>query len=80
MPHEPTEGKGVLFPQRDKKHPKAPDLKGQIMINGEVVKLSAWTKKSQYGEFFSLAVDNWMAKPAKQYPKDVTPDGGDVPF
>ena len=43
--HIPSEGAGVLF-QAEKKHPKAPDMTGQIMIEGKVVKLAAWTRQS----------------------------------
>ncbi len=84
MAHEPKEGSGVFFPQKDKKHPQAPDWKGQILHEGKTVKLSGWIKKSSYGEFLSLAVDKWQDGAKKAYPKDVTPNvypkDSDVPF
>lgn len=86
MAHVPSEGRGIFSPNSHKKHPKAPDWKGQLMINGEIVKFSGWIKKSAYGEFLSLAVDNWKPNNAaqeqqQQYPKEVTPTyDGDVPF
>jgi hypothetical protein len=84
MAHEPKEGSGVFFPQKDKKHPKAPDWKGQVLHNGETIKLSGWIKKSSYGEFLSLAVDKWQEGVRKAYPVDVThkeyPKDSDIPF
>lgn len=80
--HIPSEGAGVLFQNDDKKHPKAPDMSGQIMINGQVVKLAAWTRSTSSGKtLISLKVDNWMAsKDAKRpYVKEVK-DDNDVPF
>ena len=75
MSNVPREGGGAFFPQRDKKHPKAPDWKGQIMHQGNIIKLSGWFKTSAYGQFISLAVDNYQAQP-QQYPKEVAPPKG----
>ena len=90
MAHVPSEGRGVLFREIKKKHPKAPDWKGQIMHNGEVIKISAWIKSSDHGEFYSLAVDKFQPAPKTNnfqsdyprngYPRDVTPDASDLPF
>ena len=57
-------------------------MSGQIMINGQVVKLAAWTRSTSSGKtLISLKVDNWMAsKDAKRpYVKEVK-DDNDVPF
>jgi len=70
MAHIPTEGKGIFSPNTRKTNPNAPDWKGQIMVNGEIVKFSGWIKKSSYGEFLSLSVDRPMQEP-QQYPKEV---------
>lgn len=84
MAHVPMEGKGVFFPEgQKKKHPKAPDWRGQIMHDGRIIKLSGWIKKSQYGEFLSLSVDNYAGanEPKKFYPREVQPeDDNSVPF
>jgi len=77
MSNLPREGGGAFFPQREKKNPKGPDWKGQIMHNGNIIKLSGWFKTSAYGQFISLAVDNFQAP--QQYPKEVKPAGHD-PF
>ena len=82
MAHEPTEGRGIFGPNTYKKTPNAPDWKGQIMHNGEIIKISGWLKKSSFGEFLSLAVDRPPNQaPAQQYPKEVnTFDDSDIPF
>lgn len=80
MAHIPTEGKGIFAPNTRKTNPNAPDWKGQIMVNGEIVKFSGWIKRSSYGEFLSLSVDKPMVEP-QQYPKEVNNTwDGDVPF
>jgi len=79
----PVEGRGVLFVENNKKHDKAPDLKGEIMIDGKKIRLAGWKKRTQYGELISLAVDNYQPKQAapKSYPREVeTKDAGDVPW
>ena len=51
----PEEGKGVLFSADKKGNPKAPDFKGEIMVEGKIIKLAAWKRQSAYGELISLA-------------------------
>jgi uncharacterized protein (DUF736 family) len=83
MAHIPSEGTGVLFPDPKKKTPTMPDYRGQIMYKGLIVKLAGWKKKSEYGEFISIKVDNWSPeKQAQQYPREVKApkDDNDVPF
>ena len=60
---------------------KAPDFTGDIMHNGEVIKLSAWKRQSAYGELLSLSISNWppnkgtgQPKPQQQYPRPVQQD------
>ena len=72
MAYEPKEGCGALFINNYQGGNK-PDLKGNIFINGEVVKLSAWKKQTKNGdEFISLSVDNFVAEEKK--------DDNDCPF
>ena len=88
MAHIPQEGKGIYSPQKNKQKPTQPDWKGQIMHNGEIIKISGWIKQSQYGEFHSIAVDKWVPDPnykkpsEQQYPKEVNSgyDDSEVPF
>ena len=85
MAQLPREGNGAFFPVTKKANPRAPDWKGQMMINGNLIKISGWYKTSAYGQFLSLAVDNFIdpkAKPnenGQQWPKEVRPAGND-PF
>ena len=87
MAHVPSEGKGIFSPQTKKTNPAQPDWKGQIMVNGETIRFSGWMKKSQYGEFMSLAVDRPFEpkepKPRNQqsYPKEVEQEyDGEIPW
>ena len=69
MAFEHKEGMGALF-TNSYKEGFQPDLKGNIMIGGEVVKLAAWNKKTSQGDdFISLSVDTYEPKP-----KDDEPD------
>ena len=79
--YEQRPNSGVLFSTRAKKHPKAPDYFGNILIdlsmlevkdNKVEIKLSGWKKESNSGAtFLSLAVDT--------YNKEKSNDE-DVPF
>lgn len=76
--HIPQEGRGVLFQNLEKKTETHPDYKGQIMINGEIVKVAAWKKVHARGHLFSLSVQK---KPEEPYPREVrSNDDSDVPF
>lgn len=83
-----TEGRGVLFPEKNKKHEKAPDMKGELILSrdykkGEKVKLAAWNKATKMGTLVSIAEDNWKPNVARQekkydYPREV--NDSDIPF
>jgi hypothetical protein len=59
--YQEKEGFGSLFPNDYKEKDSQPDLKGKIMIDGKIIKLSGW--KKEYGSEgkvrISLAVDNF---------------------
>ena len=80
------EGSGVIYPQREKRNPKGPDWKGELLIDGKLIKISGWFRTSQYGQFISLNVDTWnkdAQSQGQQYPREVLPKGFDdnsVPF
>ena len=84
MAMTPEEGKGVLFSNNKKSSDKAPDYNGQIMVNGQVIKLSAWSRQSAVGPLISLAVNTWtpsgqsLPRAQQKFPRPV--DDGDVPF
>jgi hypothetical protein len=77
-----SEGKGVLYTEAKKKHEKAPDFRGNIVINGVVVRLAGWRHKTKYGDLVSLKVDNYKAPdaPKQQYPVDTAKFDDDIPF
>jgi hypothetical protein len=83
MASVPEEGKGVLFSNNKKSSDKAPDFNGQIMHNGELIKISAWQRQSAVGPLISLAVNTWTpngqpTRAQQKFPRPV--DDGDVPF
>jgi hypothetical protein len=79
---------GALFANKVKKHPKAPDYQGDLLIdvnqmevvNGMMkIKLAGWKKQSASGiMFLSIAVDTY--KPKEQQPKTQENEDEDVPF
>ena len=78
------DGSGVLFFNEDKKHEKAPDYKGKLILDrdyskGSEVKISGWRKKTPKNHLISLAVDNYSANTDKQWPKPVNEDET-IPF
>ena len=84
-PYVPTEGKGRIT-KNYKKTPedKRPELMGEMMHNGEIIRFGVWERESEYGKYFTISINdpNWKDK---QYPKDVTPReprkmAGDVPW
>lgn len=53
----------MLFPEREKKSEKAPDFRGNLLINGNAVKIAGWKKAGKRGPFISLSVDNRPKNP-----------------
>lgn len=55
---DPVPGKGVLYQNRNKTNPKAPDMYGRITgLDGVVYNISAWINEPTNGngkKFFSL--------------------------
>lgn len=54
MAYEQKEGQGALFPNDKKGNEKAPDYKGTVFINGELMEIAAWKKQGTKGEFLSI--------------------------
>jgi len=82
--YKQREGSGVLFINSDKKHEKAPDYKGTLLLDrdyakGSEVKISGWRKATAKNHLISLNIDNYSANKDKQWPKPVR-DDEDVPF
>ena len=89
MAYEEKEGSGSLFENSYKEEgSNQPDLKGKIMIDGKIIKLSGWRKEygSEGKERISLSVDTF--EPKKKDPFDQAQklvdaqqdDTSDVPF
>ena len=79
-------GKGVLFGNADKKHEKAPDWKGTMLLSedykaGQTLKIAGWTKNTPKGQLISLSEDNWKPQNTGVYPKEVNrSNDNEVPF
>jgi hypothetical protein len=52
------EGQGSLFKNNNKKAPAQPDWTGNVMINGQEMRLAAWVKEGKSGKFFSLQLSD----------------------
>jgi hypothetical protein len=74
MSFEMKDGFGNLFKNKGKKTDAQPDYKGEIKIDGKIIKLAGWLKITQGGDkYLSLKVDT----PMRQETKQDTDDFGD---
>lgn len=78
---------GVLFREQSKKSERAPDWTGNLVVEGTVYRIAAWTKQGARGDFLSLAVTDDRtkndAKPAAApapAPQAQPADDTDLPF
>lgn len=53
------EGKGVLFTNHDKVDEFSPDMKGELLYKGELIKIGGWIRHTRNGMLVSLGVDKW---------------------
>lgn len=53
------EGKGVLFTNHDKVDEHSPDMKGELLYKGELIKIGGWIRHTRNGMLVSLGVDKW---------------------
>ena len=51
------EGKGVLFTNLDKKDEGSPDMKGELLYKGELIKIGGWVRYTDHGMLISLGID-----------------------
>jgi len=81
--YEPKDNSGTLFRNDKKESDKHPDYKGDAIINGQAVWISAWIKDGKRGKFMSLSFNpkddrrSSDRKPSRQSNGD---DDEDVPF
>lgn len=87
MAYEHREGSGSLFKNTKKEEgSRQPDYRGDAMVNGEVMEVSAWIKENASGgKFFSLSIKPKQAqreeKPAPERKVTKIADlDSDLPF
>ena len=79
---EKRDNSGVLFANDKKDNDKAPNYKGNMMVDGQEYWLSAWVKEGKNGKFLGLAVSPRDAQPpaSKPAPKNLEDSSSDIPF
>ena len=55
MAYEQRDNSGSLFKNEKKTEPKHPDYKGDALIDGHEMWISAWIKDGKNGKFMSLS-------------------------
>lgn len=77
---EKRDNSGVLFKSDKKDNERAPEYKGNIMVNGQEYWISAWIKEGKSGKFMGLAVSPKDGQPpaSKPLPKNLEDDS--IPF
>jgi hypothetical protein len=71
---------GVLFANDKKDNDRAPNYKGNIMVEGTEYWLSAWVKEGKNGKFLGLAVSPKDAQPPASKPVPKNLEESDFPF
>ena len=81
MAYEQREGGGTLFRNDKKGNDRAPDWRGDALLNGKKVKLAGWIKQGRNGEFISLTIqeENYQ-KPNHQKPREDDSGSSEIPF
>jgi len=53
------EGKGVLLTNAEKWDEGSPDMKGEILYKGELIKIGGWIRHTDKGMLISLGIDKF---------------------
>jgi hypothetical protein len=53
-------GQGVLFTNHDKVDDWSPDMRGEIFIDGELMRCGAWIKYTDHGMLISIGIDKFQ--------------------
>ena len=77
---EKMNNSGVLFVNDRKDNERAPNYKGNIMVDGQEYWLSAWVKEGKTGKFMGLAVSPRDAQPPASKPMSKNLEDSDIPF
>lgn len=77
---EKRDNSGVLFANDKKDNEKAPNYKGNMMVDGQEYWLSAWVKEGKNGKFLGLAVSPRDAQPPASRPMPKNLDDDLIPF
>jgi len=77
---EKRDNSGVLFANDKKDNDKAPNYKGNMMVDGQEYWLSAWVKEGKNGKFLGLAVSPRDAQPPASKPMPKNLDEDLIPF
>jgi hypothetical protein len=51
------EGKGVLFTNLNKIDDYSPDMKGELLYKGELIRIGGWIRDTKMGRLISIGVD-----------------------
>ena len=77
---EKRDNSGVLFKSDKKDNERAPEYKGNIMVDGNEYWISAWIKEGKNGKFLGLAVSPRDAQPPASKPVPKNLDDSDIHF
>lgn len=69
MAYEQRDNSGSLFKNDKQGHDNRPDYRGNAMVNGEMLEMSAWIKTSQSGtKYMSVSFKEQYQKPEAPKP------------
>jgi uncharacterized protein (DUF736 family) len=79
MAFELKDGQGTLFKNDKKGNEKAPDYRGELMLETGMHKIAGWLKDGKNGKWMSLKVEVKQDDAERSAPKREQPTD-DIPF